>query len=300
MNEQIIKQISFDLKINDNQTKETLKLLESGNTIPFIARYRKEATGNLDEEQIRKISEVYLYQVNLLKRKEDVIRLITEKELMTEELNKQIMQCLKLIEVEDLYRPFKEKKQTKATKAIKNGLEPLAKLFLTFPKEEITDLVKPYLNEEIKTNEDALINTGYIIAEMISDNANYRKWIRANTYIYGNIKSTKKKNSHDENLIYEMYYDYEEPLKRIKPHRILALNRGEKEKILNISIEYAKEKVYDYLEKKIIKNYKVAVTQIIIDAIKDSYKRLIKPSIEREIRSELTTSASITAIDNFS
>ncbi|MEG2311218.1 MAG: Tex-like N-terminal domain-containing protein, partial [Bacilli bacterium] len=154
MNEQIIKQISFDLKINDNQTKETLKLLESGNTIPFIARYLKEATGNLDEEQIRKISEVYLYQVNLLKRKEDVIRLITEKELMTEELNKQIMQCLKLIEVEDLYRPFKEKKQTKATKAIKNGLEPLAKLFLTFPKEEITDLVKPYLNEEIKTNED--------------------------------------------------------------------------------------------------------------------------------------------------
>ncbi|MEG2311217.1 MAG: helix-hairpin-helix domain-containing protein, partial [Bacilli bacterium] len=146
----------------------------------------------------------------------------------------------------------------------------------------------------------ALINTGYIIAEMISDNANYRKWIRANTYIYGNIKSTKKKNSHDENLIYEMYYDYEEPIKRIKPHRILALNRGEKEKILNISIEYAKEKVYDYLEKKIIKNYKVAVTQIIIDAIKDSYKRLIKPSIEREIRSELTTSASITAIDNFS
>ena len=300
MNEQIIKQISLDLKIKEKQVRETLKLLESGNTIPFIARYRKEVTGALDEEQIREINEVYLYQVNLLKRKEDVIRLIDEKEMLTDELRNTIMSATKLVEVEDLYRPFKEKKKTKATEAIKNGLEPLAKTILTMPKDSLKNLALPYLKKEAKTVEDALKGAGYIIAEMISDNATYRKTIRNNTYLNGQIKSKLKKNANDEKLVYEIYYDYTEPVKYIKPHRILALNRGEKEKILTVSIEYDENNVYDYLERKLIKNNNSESAQLIKEAIKDSYKRLIKPSIEREIRSELTEKAEVVAIDNFS
>lgn len=300
MNEQIIKQISLDLKIKEKQVRETLKLLESGNTIPFIARYRKEVTGALDEEQIREINEVYLYQVNLLKRKEDVIRLIDEKEMLTDELRNTIMSATKLVEVEDLYRPFKEKKKTKATEAIKNGLEPLAKTILTMPKDSLKNLALPYLKKEAKTVEDALKGAGYIIAEMISDNATYRKTIRNNTYLNGQIKSKLKKNASDEKLVYEIYYDYTEPVKYIKPHRILALNRGEKEKILTVSIEYDENNVYDYLERKLIKNNNSESAQLIKEAIKDSYKRLIKPSIEREIRSELTEKAEVVAIDNFS
>ena len=300
MNEQIIKQISLDLKIKEKQVRETLKLLESGNTIPFIARYRKEVTGALDEEQIREINEVYLYQVNLLKRKEDVIRLIDEKEMLTDELRNTIMSATKLVEVEDLYRPFKEKKKTKATEAIKNGLEPLAKTILTIPKDSLKNLALPYLNKEVKTVEDALKGAGYIIAEMISDNAAYRKTIRNNTYLNGQIKSKLKKNASDEKLVYEIYYDYTEPVKYIKPHRILALNRGEKEKILTVNIEYDENNVFDYLERKLIKNNNNEAAQLIKEAIKDSYKRLIKPSIEREIRNELTEKAEVVAIDNFS
>ena len=300
MNEQIIKQISLDLKIKEKQVRETLKLLESGNTIPFIARYRKEVTGALDEEQIREINEVYLYQVNLLKRKEDVIRLIDEKEMLTDELRNTIMSATKLVEVEDLYRPFKEKKKTKATEAIKNGLEPLAKTILTIPKDSLKNLALPYLNKEVKTVEDALKGAGYIIAEMISDNAAYRKTIRNNTYLNGQIKSKLKKNANDEKLVYEIYYDYTEPVKYIKPHRILALNRGEKEKILTVNIEYDENNVFDYLERKLIKNNNNEAAQLIKEAIKDSYKRLIKPSIEREIRNELTEKSEVVAIDNFS
>ncbi len=299
MNDKIIKQISLDLKVKEKQVLETLKLLESGNTIPFIARYRKEVTGALDEEQIRQINEVYLYQVNLLKRKEDVIRLIAEKDLLTPLLEQKIMDCQKLVEVEDLYRPFKEKKKTKATEALKNGLEPLAKKLLTFPNEEPLVLAGNYVNDKVKTPALALEGASYIIAEMISDNASYRKWIRNNTFHYGEIKSSKKKSAVDENLTYEMYYDYHEPIKYIKPHRVLALNRGEKEKVLTVSIEFDKKKVEDYLANKIIKNNNSLVVPVIKEAISDSYKRLIKPSIEREIRSELTEKAEIVAIDNF-
>ena len=211
MNENIIKEISSDLSVSVKQVESTLKLLEDGNTIPFIARYRKEATGNLDEEQIREISDVYLYQVNLLKRKEDVIRLIDEKGLLTDELKDNIMKCSKLVEIEDIYRPFKEKKKTKATEAIKNGLEPLAKIIMSFPKT-INEIEK-FINENVKTKEEALIGAKYIIAEWISDNAKYRKSIRDNTYNYGTIKSKIKKNAVDENKIYDMYYDYEEKIK---------------------------------------------------------------------------------------
>lgn len=300
MNEMIIKEISEELNIKIKQTETTLKLLEEGNTIPFIARYRKEATGNLDEEQIRKISEVYTYQVNLLKRKEDVIRLIDEKGLLTGELKSQILNASKLVEVEDLYRPYKEKKKTKATEAIKNGLEPLAEKILTFPLTgTLEELATPYVNDKVATTTLALEGAGYIIAEWISDNASYRKYIRINSYLYGKIVTTKKKNAEDPELVYSMYYDYKEAVKWIKAHRVLAFNRGENEKILTVNLEVEEEKFIDYLKKKMIKNEKSFVVPLVENAIKDSYKRLIAPSIEREIRSELTEKANEIAIDNF-
>ena len=300
MNTDIIKQISNDLKITIKQVEVTLKLLEEGNTIPFIARYRKEVTGALDEEKIKAIEEVYSYQVNLLKRKEDVIRLIDEKGLLTDELKNEIMSATKLVEVEDLYRPFKEKKKTKATEAIKNGLEGLAKEIMAFPiNGNIENIAKKYLNENVKSIEDAVQGAKYIIAENISDNAKFRKSIRDNTYNYGIIKSKLKKNATDENKTYDMYYEYEEKVKYIKPHRILALNRGEKENVLSVSIEYDKERVLSFLEKRLIKNDKSFVVDIVKDAIADSYKRLIEPSIEREIRSDLTLIGEDAAISNF-
>ncbi len=301
MNTDIIKEISNDLKIKASQVEAVLKLLEDGNTIPFIARYRKEATGALDEEQIRSINEVYEYQVNLLKRKEDVIRLIDEKGLMTDELKQKIMNSVKLVEVEDLYRPYKEKKKTKATEAIKNGLEPLANLILGFPTiGNIDSLVSKFINEEVKTKEDAIQGAGYIIAENISDNAAYRKWIRSYTYRTGMIVCKVKKDAADEKKTYEMYYDYTEKVNEIKSHRILAVNRAENEKVITVNIKLNVEEVLSYLESKIIIHENSFVTDIVKDAINDSYKRLISPSIEREIRSDLTEKAEEAAIDNFS
>jgi len=300
MNEIIINEIALELNVKIEQVVTVLKFLEEGNTIPFIARYRKEATGALNEEEIRKIDEVYQYQVNLAKRKEDVIRLIDEKGLLTDELKEEIMKASKLVEVEDLYRPFKEKKKTKATEAIKNGLEPLAKEIMAFPvKGTIEEIASKYITENVKNVEDAIQGAKYIIAEWISDNAKYRKTIRDNTYNYGTIKSKIKKDAVDENKTYDMYYDYEEKIKYIKPHRILALNRGENEGILNVSIIYEKERVLSYLEKRIIKNEESFVVDIVKEATLDSYKRLIEPSIEREIRSDLTVIGEDAAISNF-
>ncbi|MFA5604013.1 MAG: Tex family protein [Bacilli bacterium] len=301
MNEDIINEIGINLKISNKQVTETLNLLSEGNTIPFIARYRKERTGNLDEEQIRSINEVYEYQVNLLKRKEDVIRLIEEKDLMTEELKKEIMKAIKLVEVEDLYRPFKEKKKTKATEAIKQGLEPLAKLIMEFPTTgDINTLAAQFITNEVKTVDEAVTGAGYIIAENVSDNAHYRKWIRVNTFIHGELVSKLKKNAADENKTYEIYYDYSESLKFVKPHRVLAINRGEKEKVLTVNISINTDEIINYLNSKIIKDEKSFVVDIVKGAIADSYKRLISPSIEREIRSDLTLKAEDVAILNFS
>lgn len=301
MNDRIIEEISKNMNIKKVQVEKTLELLANDNTIPFIARYRKEVTGNLDEEQIRKISEVYEYQVNLEKRKDDVIRLIDEKGMLTEELKAEILKAEKLVEIEDIYRPFKEKKKTKATEAINNGLEPLAKCFMTFPKD-MPDL-SAYINEKVKTEDDAITGAKYIIAEQISDNSNYRKWIRGNIYRYGNISSKIKKNAEDENKVYSMYYDYSEKVKDIKSHRVLALNRGEKEGVLSVSISDDKENVLKWLESKIIKNQNQKTSPVydfVIQALEDSYKRLIFPSIQREIRKELTEKADEVAIDVFS
>ena len=300
MNETIIKEIATNLNISDKQVSVVLNLLSDGNTIPFIARYRKEVTGALDEETIRSINEVYEYQVNLLKRKEDVIRLIDENGMLTDEIKDNIMKCSKLVEVEDIYRPYKEKKKTKATEAIALGLEPLAKMMMTFPMTgDIDKLCSKFINDKVPNTENAVTGACYIIAEWISDNAFYRKWIRSYFYKNGVITSKLKKGADDENKIYEMYYDYNEPVKWIKPHRILALNRGEKEKILTVSIDVNNDEIIAYIEKKMIKNDKSFVTSYVKNAINDSYKRLIGPSIEREIRSDLTEKGDEAAIDNF-
>lgn len=299
MNDVIIDGIVSDLNIKKGQVLATLQLLKEGNTVPFIARYRKEATGALDEEQIRNINEVYEYQVNLLKRKEDVIRLIDEKGLLTDELKNNIMKCDKLVEVEDIYRPFKEKKKTKATEAIKQGLEPLAKIIMSFKDVDINKIAESYLNDNVVDVESAIKGASYIIAEWISDNASYRKYIRNNMKNNGIISTKKKKTAVDEKKVYEMYYDYEERIKYIKPHRVLAINRGEKEQVLSVSITVDNDYIISYLENKIIKQDNVDSTAIVKNAIFDSYKRLILPSIEREVRSELKEVSEEAAIEVF-
>ncbi len=299
MNEMIIKEIAKDLNITEKQISVVLELLSEGNTVPFIARYRKEATGALDEEMIRSINEVYEYQVNLLKRKEDVIRLIDEKGMLTEELKDSILACSKLVEVEDLYRPYKEKKKTKATEAMALGLEPLAKMIMSFPTiGSLEDMAKKFVKEDLPV-EKCIEGARYIIAEWVSDNAFYRKWIRSYFYKNGVICSSLKKNAEDTGKVYEMYYEYSEAVKYIKPHRILALNRGENEKVLTIKINVSKDEILNFLEKKLIKNEKSFVVSTVKEAILDAYKRLIEPSIEREIRSELTEVGEEAAIDNF-
>ena len=300
MNDVIINGIVNDLGIKKDSVIATLKLLGEGATIPFIARYRKEVTGALDEEQIRSINEVYEYQENLLKRKEDVIRLIDEKGLLTDELKTSILKCQKLVEVEDLYRPYKEKKKTKATEAIKNGLEPLAKMMMSFPTTgNLEEMAKKFITENVETVEKAVEGAKFIIAEWISDNASYRKWIRSFVFRNGILSTKVKKDNKDEKKVYEMYYDYKEEVRNIKPHRILAINRAEDEKVITVSIDVNQEEIIAYLESKLIKNKNSFVVNEVIDAIKDSLKRLIYPSIEREIRSELTDKANVVAIENF-
>lgn len=294
--EEVMKELAIRLELKINQVKEVLTMLEEGATIPFIARYRKERTGNLNEDQIRAIEEEYRYETNLFQRKQDVIRLIDEKGLLTEELEQSILAAKKLTEVEDLYRPFKEKKKTKATEAIKMGLEPLAKKIMSFPANgSIEELCKPYQYEVEKSIE----NAGYIISEWFSDNAYYRKIIRNEIARNGLIVAKKKKDAVDEKKVYEMYYDLKEPIYHFKHYRILAMNRGESEKILTVSFEFDKEKIKSMLKTKIIKNPNSFVVPIVENCIEDALKRLILPSIEREIRSELKERADEIAIRTF-
>lgn len=296
MKEEIINSLSEELNISKNKIIKTLELLESGCTIPFIARYRKEVTENLNEEQIKSISDEYKKGLNLLERKEAVIGLIDEKGLLTDELRTNIMNASKLSEVEDLYRPFKEKKKTKASEAIKMGLEPLAKKIMSFPtKGSLENLASGY-NMEFSV---ALENAGYIISEWISDNAYYRKWIRNYIYNNGVIKTKVKKDNTDTNRTYEMYYDFSESIKYLKHYRCLAINRAEKEKIITVNIDYDTDKIIEFLSNKIIKNKDSYVVEIVNNAIKDSLKRLILPSIEREIRSEKTEMSEEKAIKTF-
>ncbi len=300
MNEQIIQEISKLLEISCEQVNTVLTLLQEGNTIPFIARYRKEATGALDEEVLRKIEEVYDYQLNLLKRKEDVIRLIEEKGLLTEEIRQSILACSKLVEVEDIYRPYKEKKKTKATEAIALGLEPLAKMMMAFPeKGTIEDMCRKFITDQVKDVSSAVTGACFIIAEWISDNASYRKWIRSFYYKNGVLVSKIKKDAEDADKTYEMYYSYQEAIRYMKPHRILAINRGEDLKVLTVSIDVDKDQILSYLEKKIIKNENSFVVPYVKNAILDSYRRLLAPSVEREIRADLSSKGEEAAIQNF-
>ena len=297
MNEIVIEELSSELNIKINQIKAVLTLLEEGSTIPFIARYRKEATGALDENQITKIEEKYRYYNNLMERKETVIRLIDEKGMLTDEIKKNILNCTKLVEVEDIYLPYKEKKKTKATEAIKMGLEPLAKAIMAFPtKGSLESLcgIVPNVEKEV-----VLENTKYIISEWISDNAYYRKFVR--NYIWNNasIISKIKKNAVDEKKTYEIYYDFTEKVKYIKPYRVLAINRAEKENVISVKLDYDNDYIFNSLSNKIIKNKESFVVDYVNDAIKDALKRLIYPSIERDVRSELTEKSEDNAIEVF-
>lgn len=296
----LYKQIAKQLNIKTSQINAVLKLLEEGSTVPFIARYRKEVTGALDEEQIREISKTYEYGVNLKQRKDDVIRLIDEKGMLTPELKQQILKSEKLTEIEDLYRPFKEKKKTRATMAKAKGLEPLANYLLTYPQTGIEVEANKYVNDEVLGVEDALQGARDIIAEMIADNAEYRKWIRQYTTENGQIQSKVRDKSLDERHVYEQYYEYSEPVRKVVPHRVLAMNRGEAEKVLRISITENAEGIHHYLAKQFMNEAKGEAANQVQMAIEDAYKRLIKPSIEREIRASLKEIAENQAIHIFS
>ncbi|MFO1446527.1 RNA-binding transcriptional accessory protein [Bacillus sp. Bva_UNVM-123] len=295
--------IASEQSLSLKQVRNTIDLLEEGNTVPFIARYRKEHTGALDEVQIRDIMERWQYIQNLEQRKEEVIRLIDEQGKLTEELSSQIQKAVKLQEIEDLYRPYKQKRRTKATVAKEKGLEPFAEWLLTFPfATSLEEKANEFLSDEkeVLTAEDVIAGAKDIIAEWVSDDADTRKWVRYETAKKGMIESTVKDASNDEKKVFEMYYEYEEPIAKIVPHRTLALNRGEKEDILRIAIKPDIEFILKYLHKKWIKNEQSPAAVFVKEAYEDGYKRLIQPSIEREIRNELTEKAEEQAIMIFS
>lgn len=290
--------LSKELGISLKQVTSVIEMLDEGNTVPFIARYRKERTGGLTDEVLRKFNERLTYLRNLESRKEDVLRIIEEQEKLTPELKLKIEKATTLTEVEDIYRPFKAKKRTRATMAVEKGLKPLAELILSGEfNGDILKEANKYINEEkdVKSEEEALQGAMDIISEIISDNADYRKWIRNFVQKDGIIQV---KGSSEEQTPYEMYYDYKEPVRTIPSHRILAINRGEKEKILSVKVTCNNERIIDYLNKKVLKGNKIT-DKYLEESIKDSFKRLIYPSIEREIRSELTSKGEEGAIDIF-
>ena len=302
MNDIFLK-IKEQLNVTEKQITTVLKLLEEGNTVPFIARYRKEMTGSLDEEQIRLIYKEYDYQNKLLQRKEEVLRLIDEKEMLTPEITKAINEAKILQEVEDIYLPFKEKRKTKATQAIKLGLEPLSQFILTFPLKEgsILNEAKKYITQDVVNEEEAIEKAGHIIAEQISENAKIRQYLRDNCWKFGVINTKIKKDgeSLDEKKKYEMYYNFSQVIKKIPAYRILAFNRAEKEKVIKVTMEVNDEFLLNYIEKQVIKKDGDS-TKYLKNFIKDSYKRLIFPSLEREMRAMLNEKASEQAIKLFS
>ncbi|MCR5564259.1 MAG: RNA-binding transcriptional accessory protein [Gammaproteobacteria bacterium] len=298
--EKLIENIAENLGIKKSQVEATLKLLEEGGTIPFIARYRKEVTGSLDENEIKEISKEYEYGQALNKRKEDVMRLIDEKGMLTDELKKEIEDATKLITLEDIYRPFKEKKKTKATEAIKAGLEPYANWVMSFPKEgDPYKEAKKYVNDLAPSEDKVIEGAMYIIAEKVSDEKEYREYIREKIMERGIITSSKKKNAVDEKETYRDYYEYSERISTIKSYRTLALNRAEKEKVITVSIECDRDYLVNYLKRKVNKKPDAVASFIIDNACEDSFDRLIFPSIEREIRSILSDQAEDDAIKLF-
>lgn len=296
----INQKITEELGVKLWQVEAAVKLIDEGNTIPFIARYRKEATGTLDDEQLRKLYERLVYLRNLEEKKEQVLASIEEQGKLTEELKKQILEAQTQVVVEDLYRPYRPKRRTRATIAKEKGLEPLSTLImLQKTKESLEEVAKQYINEEkgVANVQEALEGARDIIAENISDEADYRSWIRKQTMQKGHIISSAKDEKAES--VYENYYEFDEPVNRLAGYRTLALNRGEKEKFLTVKIEAPQEDILRYLEKKIIHGENLSTTQILKEAIEDSYKRLIAPAIEREIRGELTEKAEDGSIEVF-
>ena len=296
----ITEKIASELNIKTSQVENTIKLIDDGNTIPFIARYRKEVTGNLSDETLREFDERLTYLRNLEKRKEEITRLIDEQGKLTEELQQAIEKSEILSELEDIYRPYKQKKRTRATIAKEKGLEPLSNIiYLQSDKRDINEIAKEFINPEkgVETIEDALNGAKDIIAEKVADNAEYRKKMKklCNREAVVTIKATKE----DEKSPYEMYYDFNESLRSLPSHRILAINRGEKEEYLKVKVEKPDEKVIDFIEKDIIKDKNNQFGKILEESIEDSYKRLIEPSVDRELRNELSEKAEEKAIKVF-
>ncbi|MGC5328700.1 Tex family protein [Brevibacillus sp. SYSU BS000544] len=294
--------IAQELQVKPHQVEQTITLLDEGNTVPFIARYRKEMTGQLDETYIRTIEERMRYLRNLSVRKEEVLRLIEEQGKLTEELAGAIQRATKLQEVEDLYRPYRQKRRTRATVAKEKGLEPLAQYLLSLPSQgDPVEKAKEYIDAEkgVESAEDALQGAMDIVAEQISDDADIRKWIREVTYQKGILVSEQKEEEADGKNVYQMYYEYTEPVKKVVPHRVLAINRGENEGILKVTIEAPTDEVFRYLQRKVLTKQTTAQA-ILVEAIADSYKRLISPSVEREVRNHLTEVAEERAIHIFS
>ena len=299
MNEEVIKKVSNKINLKDYQIKNVINMLSEGATIPFMARYRKEVTGNLNEDELRLIETEYNYMVNLENRKEDVKRLIDEKGMLTEEIVKAINDANKLSEVEDIYAPFKEKRKTKGTEAIKLGLEPLAKTIMSLPNKSREEIAKPFINENVKSVDDAITNAGYIIADWISDRPKFRKYIRNYYWYNGLVKGKIKKDAKDENKTYEIYYDFECKITSIKPHQILALARADKEKVVTYSLSVSKDDVIKYLEDEIIGGKKSPLVEDMKEFILDAWKRLLEPSLERDIKAELYDKASEFGINEF-
>ncbi|GAK09799.1 Tex family protein [Geomicrobium sp. JCM 19038] len=301
--EEIVSRIAISTGVNEKYTNAIIQLSEEGNTIPFIARYRKEQTGNADETNIKAILDLFQYENQLEDRKQEVYRLIDEQDKLTPELSKNIHEARKLQTLEDLYRPYKQKKRTRATIAKEKGLEPLAKRIYEHPKEmNVKEEANGYLSEEHKLNNVDTVIAGAldIISEWISDEATIRQKIRTFTYSNGTLKTSMKKNAEDEESVFEMYYEFEERIKNIPSYRVLAVNRGEKENVLKVTIDVQRERIEELMEKQIIKRFGSPAVDYMKEAIADSYKRLIAPSIEREIRNELTDTAEDKAIQVFS
>ena len=299
MNEEVISKVSKKINLKEYQIKNVIGMLSEGATIPFMARYRKEVTGNLNEDELRLIETEYNYMVNLQNRKEDVKRLINEKGMLTDELVKAINEATKLSEVEDIYAPFKEKRKTKGTEAIKLGLEPLAKIIMTLPNKSREEIAKEFLNENVKTVDDAITNAGYIIADWISDKPKYRKFIRKYYWYNGLVKGKLKKGAVDDAKVYETYYDFECKITNIKPHQVLALSRADKEKVVTYSLSVKKDDIIKYLENEVIGNKKSPLVNDMMVFIEDAWKRLIEPSMERDIKAELYDKASEFGIGEF-
>ena len=303
MDNEIIEIVTKDTKIKASIVTKVIELLEEGNTVPFIARYRKEMTSGLDEVEIKLIQDTFEYATQLKERKEEVIRLIDEQEKLTEELAKEINAATKLQRVEDLYRPYRKKRRTRATVAKEKGLEPLAKEIYEQTLADVQSEAKQYISEEheLASVEDVLAGTNDILAEWISDEASYREHIRSATWKKGKIETEAKDSSLDEKEVYKMYYEYSEPINTLVSHRILAINRGEKEGVLRVSVQAPIEGIITYLGNQVIpKRTEEACAVILDEAIEDSYKRLIEPSVEREIRNRLTEEAEAQAIEIFS